>query len=156
MVFSQEQQANMKRLLLISILISTTFLFCQEEYEIEVLGKRIPFTYNTKRNVLIVKGEFLKNLPCLNLPQLLSFVANMNFVMRGNFQADPQMMGFNQEQVLVMVNDIPMNNAQTGHHRRGRFQSRTPGIFPQQCPVVVLSNRCSDQSGKQRGTCHQG
>lgn len=106
----------MKRLLLISILISTTFLFCQEEYEIEVLGKRIPFTYDTKRNVLIVKGEFLKNLPCLNLPQLLSFIANMNFVMRGNFQADPQMMGFNQEQVLVMVNGIPMNNAQTGHH----------------------------------------
>ncbi len=26
------------------------------------------------------------------------------------------MMGFNQEQVLVMVNGIPMNNAQTGHH----------------------------------------
>jgi iron complex outermembrane receptor protein len=65
---------------------------------------------------MIIKGEFLKQFPSLTLAELLSFAANMNFVSRGYFQADPQATGFNQEQVLVMVNGVPVNNAQTGHH----------------------------------------
>jgi iron complex outermembrane receptor protein len=65
---------------------------------------------------MIIKGEFLKQFPSITLAELLSFAANMNFVSRGYFQADPQTMGFNQEQVLVMVNGVPINNAQTGHH----------------------------------------
>ena len=101
---------------LIFFLILSNFLFSQDQHEIEVQGKKIPFSFDIKRDVLIIEGEFLRQFPSLNLPQLLSFVANMNFVSRGLFQADPQIMGFNQEQVVVMVNGIPLNNAQTGHH----------------------------------------
>jgi iron complex outermembrane receptor protein len=88
----------------------------QESYEIEVLGKKIPLNFDTKRGVLVIEGETLREFPAANLAQVLSFAANMNVVSRGNFQADPQIMGFNQEQIVVMINGMPMNNAQTGHH----------------------------------------
>lgn len=105
--------------LLILVLVCLFFapvLFSQEAYVIEVEGKKIPFRFDPKRDVLVIEGEFLKQIPFLNLPQLLSIVANMNFVARGIFQADPQMMGFNQEQIVIMVNGAALNNAQTGHH----------------------------------------
>jgi|GEM_PF-1976245 len=105
----------MKRLIFFFIILSS-LLFSQEKYEIEVHGEKIPFSFDTKRDVLIIERDFLRQFPALNLPQLISFVANINFVCRGIFQADPQIMGFNQEQVVVMVNGIPLNNSQTGHH----------------------------------------
>jgi len=97
-------------------LLCASNLFSQERYEIEVLGEKIPFRFDSKRDVLVIEGKLLKQIPALNLPQLISLVANMNFVSRGLFQADPQMLGFNQEQIVVMVNGSPINNAQTGHH----------------------------------------
>lgn len=105
----------MKRFIIFFFILSS-YLFPQERHEIEVQGEKIPFSFDTKREVLIIEKDFLKQFPSLNLPQLISFIANMNFVCRGIFQADPQIMGFNQEQVVVMVNGIPLNNSQTGHH----------------------------------------
>ncbi|MFQ5721381.1 MAG: TonB-dependent receptor plug domain-containing protein [Candidatus Aminicenantales bacterium] len=105
----------MKRFIIFFLILSP-LLFSQEKYEIEVQGKKVPFSFDLKRDVLIIEKDFLKQFPSLNLAQLISFVANMNFICRGIFQADPQIMGFNQEQVVVMVNGIPFNNPQTGHH----------------------------------------
>ncbi|MGB8952267.1 MAG: TonB-dependent receptor [Candidatus Aminicenantales bacterium] len=98
------------------VFLCTCFAFPQDTHEIVVLGKKIPFRFDPKRDVLVVEGEFLRQIPSFNLAQLISLVANMHFVSRGNFQADPQMSGFNQEQIVVMVNGTPWNNAQTGHH----------------------------------------
>ena len=105
----------MKRFILFFIILSS-FIYPQERHEIEVQGEKVPFSFDTKREVLIIGKDFLKQFPSLNLPQLISFIANMNFVCRGIFQADPQIMGFNQEQVVIMINGIPLNNSQTGHH----------------------------------------
>ena len=105
----------MKRFMIL-FLVFSSFLFSEEKHEIEVLAEKIPFSFDLKRGILVVEKEFLKLFPALNLPQLISYVANMNFVCRGIFQADPQIMSFNQEQVVVMVNGIPLNNSQTGHH----------------------------------------
>jgi iron complex outermembrane receptor protein len=98
------------------LLLLCSFLCADEQHTIEVYGKKIPFLYDSQRDVMIIKGEFLEQFPSITLAELLSFAANMNFVSRGYFQADPQAVGFNQEQVLVMVNGVPINNAQTGHH----------------------------------------
>ena len=97
-------------------MVSAGVLFCQEKHEIEVLGKKIPLAFDIKRGVLIIEGRYLQDFPAANLSQLLSYAANMNFFSRGYFQADPQIMGFNQEQIVVMINGAPINNAQTGHH----------------------------------------
>ena len=83
---------------------------------IEVEGKKIPFRFDPMRDVFVIEGEFLEQIPALNVPQLLSLVANMNFVARGMFQADSEMAGFNQEQTVIMVNGLIFNNSQTGHH----------------------------------------
>jgi len=105
----------MKRLCVILLLLSS-FLNAEEQHTIEVFGKKIPLLFDSKRDVMIIKGEYLRQFPSLTIAELLSFTANMNFVSRGYFQTDPQAMGFNQEQVLVMINGVPINNAQTGHH----------------------------------------
>lgn len=112
------RKAKYYRALIAAILFSSFLkgLCSQEAHVIEVEGKKIPFRFDPKRDVLVVEGEFLKQIPSLNVPQLLSLVANMNFVARGMFQADPEMTGFSQEQIVVMVNGAPLNNAQTGHH----------------------------------------
>ncbi len=114
-MFSGIVQRIMKRLIVVLVLLCS-FLYAEEQHTIEVYGKKIPLLFDSKRDVLIIKGEYLKQFPSLTLAELLSFAANMNFVSRGYFQADPQTRGFSQEQVLVMVNGIPINNAQTGHH----------------------------------------
>ena len=87
-------------------LLLGSFLAAEEQHTIEVYGKKIPLLFDSKRDVMIIKGEYLKQFPSLTIAELLSFTANMNFVSRGYFQADPQAMGFNQEQVLVMINGI--------------------------------------------------
>ena len=101
---------------MIFLLLICSALHSQEEHELEVLGEKFPMSFDIKRGVVVIEGEILQKLPAYNLPQLLGLIANMNFVSRGLFQADPQIMGFNQEQIVVMINGIPMNNAQTGHH----------------------------------------
>jgi len=88
----------------------------QERHEIEVLGTKIPFREDPRKDMIVIEGEALRRLPAFQLAELVSLVANVNFAVRGLFQADPQMQGFNQEQIAVLVDGIPVNNAQTGHH----------------------------------------
>lgn len=72
--------------------------------------------FDSRKNVIVIEGEALKQFPSLNLSQLIGFISNMNFINRGLFQADPQVQGFNQEQFALMVNGMYVNNSQTGHH----------------------------------------
>lgn len=111
-----ETRERLVGFILFLLVLASGTLFCQEEHEIEVLGKKIPLTFDIKRGVLIIEGKNLQEFPARSLSQILSCAANMNFINRGQFQADPQIMGFNQEQILVMINGAPINNAQTGHH----------------------------------------
>jgi iron complex outermembrane receptor protein len=106
----------LKSSLLVILFFYGLSLFSEEKYEIVVLGTRIPFKFDTKRQVLIIEKEALRNIPANNLVQLIALCSNINFLNRGQFQADANFSGFNQEQVLVMVDGIPFNNAQTGHH----------------------------------------
>lgn len=90
--------------------------FGQERHEIEVRGTKIPFREDPRRDMIVIEGEALRRLPALQIAELVSLAANLNFAVRGLFQADPQMQGFNQEQIAVQIDGIPVNNAQTGHH----------------------------------------
>ena len=49
----------MKRLLLVLLFLSS-FLWPEEQHTVEVYGKKIPFLFDSKRDVLIIKGELLK------------------------------------------------------------------------------------------------
>jgi len=91
-------------------------LYAQEHHEIEVKGEKIPLDFDSKKDVWIIEGKALTNLPSLNLADLLRFATNLNFINRSLFQSDTQGLGFNQEQFTVMVDGFPINNSQTGHH----------------------------------------
>lgn len=78
----------MKRLIFFFFILSS-FFFPQERHEIEVQGEKIPFSFDIKRDVLVIEKDQIKQFPSLNLAQIISFIANMNFVCRGIFQADP-------------------------------------------------------------------
>ena len=106
----------MKKTGIILLLLLPVVLFGDQKHEIEVLASKVPFDFDTRRQVIVIQGELLRQFPSLSVAELISFIANMNFVTRGLFQADPQAAGFNQEQYVVMVNGIPVNNSQTGHH----------------------------------------
>jgi len=90
--------------------------FGQERHEIEVRGTKIPFRENPSKDMIVIEGEILRRLPAFQLAELIGLAANASFVFRGLFQADPQMQGLNQEQIAVLIDGIPVNNVQTGHH----------------------------------------
>jgi len=97
-------------------LITVLPLFADDQFKIVVEGKAIPLTFDPRRQVWVIEGAALRTLPASSLPMLISMVAHVPFVNRSLFQADPQTGGFHQEQFLVMIDGIPVNNAQTGHH----------------------------------------
>lgn len=99
-----------------AVILTSPCAFGQERHEVEVRGVKIPFRENPRKDTIVVEGEALRRLPALQIADLVALAANMNFAVRGLFQADPQMQGFNQEQIAVLVDGIPVNNAQTGHH----------------------------------------
>ncbi|MCX6567298.1 MAG: TonB-dependent receptor [Candidatus Aminicenantes bacterium] len=133
----------------------------QDRHEIEVLGMKIPFREDPRRDMIVIEGEVLRRLPAVQIAELVALAANMNFTVRGMFQADPQMQGFNQEQIAVLVDGIPVANAQTGHHNfllpvaaddiarievlRGGFSSRfgTSGGGGQVNIITAAGNRLS-------------
>ncbi|MBN1271407.1 MAG: TonB-dependent receptor [Candidatus Aminicenantes bacterium] len=98
------------------VLLIPFLLYAQEQVEIEVQGKKVPLNFDSKKDVWIIEGKTLTELPSLNLADLLRFAANLSFVCRGFFQSDTQGLGFNQEQFTVLVDGVPVNNSQTGHH----------------------------------------
>lgn len=107
-----------KRLLAFSLLLwlLAALLWAEEQHVVTVYGQRVPFLYDSHRQVIVLEKAVLQRLPGLTLPALIGMAANIPIIERGLFQADSQLAGFNQEQLLVMVNGVPINNSQTGHH----------------------------------------
>lgn len=105
----------MKKICLLVLCLPLLF-YAQEHHEIEVKGEKIPLNFDSKKEIWVIEGEALSHLPSMNLADLLRIAANLSFVQRGLFQSDAQGLGFNQEQFTILVDGIPVNNSQTGHH----------------------------------------
>lgn len=110
-----------------SALIISTFLSCLalsqtdtiKLNEIEVNANRINSRYNEQlRIVQIINKEELRQLPSLSLTEILDYTGNVDVRQRGvhNVQSDISIRGGNYEQTLIMVNGVPVNDPQTGHH----------------------------------------
>lgn len=87
--------------------------------EIEVNATRISSKYKDQlRIVQIISKEDIKHLPVKSLSEILDYVASADIRQRGtnNVQADISIRGGNFEQSLVMINGVPVNDPQTGHH----------------------------------------
>ena len=90
-----------------------------EVEEVVVSAQRIPVAFSqTARIVQIIGKEELANAPVHDLQDLLNFASNVDVRQRGNngVQADISIRGSSFDQVLILLNGIPLNDPQTGHH----------------------------------------
>ncbi len=87
--------------------------------EVVVTAQRIPVTFSqTARIVQIISREELTDSPVHDVQDLLKFASNLDVRQRGNngVQADICIRGSSFDQVLILLNGIPLNDPQTGHH----------------------------------------
>ncbi len=90
-----------------------------EVEEVVVSAQRAPVAFSqTARIVQIIGKEELENAPVHDLHDLLKFSPNVDVRQRGNngVQGDISIRGSSFDQVLILLNGIPLNDPQTGHH----------------------------------------
>ena len=101
---------------IICFLFMATPVSSQIVENIEVKGKIFSREMNSK-NMVIISESDLYALKIKDFTELFSFFNVVNVSRRGPGESsfDLSMRGSNFEQVLVLVNGIPLNNPQTGH-----------------------------------------
>ncbi len=86
---------------------------------IEISNNRISQTIqNVPKSIQIITSEALKNSAAQSLAEALQFVAGIDIRRRGpiGVQSDVSIRGGSFDQVLILINGVRMNDAQTGHH----------------------------------------
>jgi iron complex outermembrane receptor protein len=88
---------------------------------VDITEKRfvnLPFDATT-RNVQFITREQIAQLPVQSVAEALTYVAGVDLRQRGPLgaQVDPGMMGSTFEQILILIDGIPMRDAQTGHNQ---------------------------------------
>jgi iron complex outermembrane receptor protein len=87
--------------------------------EVRIEEKRLtdlPFVM-APRNIQIIQREEIKAMPAQSIAEVLTWVAGVDLRQRGpqGAQADLSILGSTFEQVLVLIDGVPMRDAQTGH-----------------------------------------
>lgn len=74
--------------------------------------------FSSGREVTIIPSEEIRSSGATSLAQVLSSVPGIDVKTRGlpGIQSDISIRGSKNNQVLIMINGIPMNDPQTGHH----------------------------------------
>ncbi|MCP4218110.1 MAG: TonB-dependent receptor [bacterium] len=85
--------------------------------KVEVKGEIFSAELLNSKNMVIISEDDLQKLKIKDMADLFSFFTALNVSKRGASETsfDITMRGGNFEQVLVLVNGVPLNNAQTGH-----------------------------------------
>jgi len=87
--------------------------------EIQISSVANPVKFNKiPRQIGIISQKEIKNVPANSLDELLEQVGGLDLRQRGTFgmQADLNLAGGSFDQALIMINGIPVNDPQTGHH----------------------------------------
>ncbi len=87
--------------------------------EIQVSSVANPVKFRKiPRQIEIISQKEIKNIPANSLGDLLQQAGGLDVRQRGAFgmQADLNVAGGSFDQTLIMINGIPMNDPQTGHH----------------------------------------
>lgn len=92
------------------------------------------------RNVSVITAEMIKQMPVTTVQEVLQYISGVDLRQRGPMgaQADLTIMGSTFEQVLVLVNGIPMRDPQTGHN-----QMNLPVSLNQIAQIEVLMGSAS-------------
>ncbi len=87
--------------------------------ELEIISAANPTIFkNISRDLTIIKSDELKTAPVASIDELLKVYGGIDIRSRGpmGVQSDVNMRGGTFDQSLIMVNGIPLNDPQTGHH----------------------------------------
>ena len=117
--------------------------FSQIVENIEVKGKIYSREMNSKNMVIIEEGD-LNSLNIKDFAELFSFFSLVNVSRRGPSESsfDISMRGGNFEQILVLVNGVPLNNPQTGH-----FNTDLPFLIEDIKRIEIVRGGCSTAYG---------
>ncbi|MEL6133460.1 MAG: TonB-dependent receptor [Bacteroidota bacterium] len=83
-----------------------------------ISSSRLPLSANqTGRNITLIEGEDIKNLPVQSLDELLRYIPSLELQTRNSFgaQADLSMRGGTFAQSLVLIDGVRINDPLTGH-----------------------------------------
>jgi outer membrane cobalamin receptor len=74
--------------------------------------------FNVGRTVVLLTGEELRQLPIVSVTDALRLVSSVDVRSRGprGIQSDLSVRGATFSQALVLVDGVPINDAQSGHH----------------------------------------
>lgn len=83
-----------------------------------VQDKRTPQTLISGGNCTVITKEDIQKLPARNVAEVLMNVAGVDVRSRNPFaQNDISLLGASFDQVLILIDGIPMRDPQTGHHQ---------------------------------------
>ena len=79
--------------------------------------ENIPFS-KTNRDITVITRQQIAQMPATQVNEVLAFAAGVDIRQRGpgGAQADVNLEGSSFEQTLILINGIPINEPQTGHH----------------------------------------
>ena len=110
----------MKRIIRITIYLlfclSALVSFPKVVEELTIEGSINPEDMLSKK-MIVIGSEEIKKLGIIDISDLFKIISNVDVNRRGPgiTSFDLTMRGSNFEQILIMVNGIPVNNGQTGH-----------------------------------------
>ena len=116
--------------------------------EIEVTASRVQTPTEPYRVVAQIPQEQIAALPISNIADILSYLPNLDVRSRGVSQAqsDISLRGGTADQVLILLNGIPLMDAQTGHYAMNI--PVTPALIER---IEILQNASSTTSGALTG-----
>src|SRR5436305_4087985 len=107
--------------LLFTLLAGNVVLSQEKEYELDPVTITSSLTRQKSsesgRNLIIIKGEKLTDLPVHSIDELLRYVPGVEVQMRGPMgsQSDIVIRGGTFQQVLVILDGVRLNDPNTGH-----------------------------------------
>lgn len=111
------------KLLSVNLLLCAGFYFAQSQEqtidEISLSGRTLSTPYaKVVENVIVIDQQQIKNSPATSIEDLLQQFSGIDVQRRGanGVQSDISIRGGSFEQVLVMINGVRLNDAQTGHN----------------------------------------
>jgi iron complex outermembrane receptor protein len=80
--------------------------------------KRTPNLPLANMGVQILSSKDIQKLPVRNVAEALLFVSGVDVRSRNTFaQSDISLMGSSYDQILILIDGVPMRDPQTGHHQ---------------------------------------
>ena len=87
--------------------------------EVEVIGQKAPVVFSeSSRVVTIISRKEIESSPARSISDILQYVAGIDLRQRGSndVQSDINLRGGGFDQSLILLDGIPVNDPQTGHH----------------------------------------